>query len=112
MTVRLALSRDINGYVTFGRQPSTDVRRFLLVANAAQNFTVPSNFPVWEIIFSFDPGLRIFVSSTTTATVPTTADSADAEMNPTDWRLNAATVVSLITPDATAYATVTMYAVQ
>ncbi len=111
MTTLFNMTRDINGYNGFGLMPADDKQSTTLSANAAQSFVVPSNFPYWLAIFEIDPGLRVFVAHNTTATLPNSSfGSGVSDLNPTAWRVKAGDTLSFITPDASAYVVVPMYA--
>lgn len=114
MTTLFNLTRDINGYNGFGLPPADDKQATTLAQSVAQTFTVPSNFNVWLAIFSYDPGLRIFVAyNGNTAAVPgSSVASTTSELLPTARQLNGGTQISVITPDQAAYVQVSYYAIR
>lgn len=107
---KFMLTRDINGFNGFGLDPSNYIEEVQLLANAEQHFTVSSQNAYWLAIFSYDPGLRIFVAYNNTAAVPTTTfASGVSDLNPTALRVKAGSKLSFITPDATAFTVVKFY---
>lgn len=117
MTTSLNMVRDMNGFNTFGLQFSDTGFQTTLAANVAQSFTVPTISNVGQgnylAIFSFDPGLRIFVARNATAVVPGGSFSSTvSELNPTSRFVIVGDVISFITPDTTAYVNVKLYAIQ
>jgi hypothetical protein len=112
MSLFLNMTRDVTGATTYGRQESQDIYQTNLAANVNQSFTVPSNNAKWLAIFSFDPGLRVFVNVNATATVPGSSFArGGGELNPTAFQVNAGDVINFITPDAAAYVTASLYAI-
>jgi hypothetical protein len=130
---QLCLTRDVNGYVSYGLQFSVKGAGVLLAQNTAQFIVIPGeptySVNKWSLVFSFDPGLRIFVAYTPaaiyagnmgniiTAAVPSGTLNADfdtyhSELNPVSREVFGGDVVSLITPDTSAYVTIKAYALQ
>jgi len=108
----LALQRDINGFNTYGRVPSLDMVSGLLAQNTADSFVVPTAFKHYELIFSYDPGLRVWVSTSTTAAAPSTVTGAStSELLPTTYVVAAGTTVSVITPETAASYSCSMYGI-
>lgn len=105
------MTRDINGFNGFGLVPAYDILSTTLTSEGGnQSFTVPGDKPNWIAIFSFDPGLRVFVALNTTATIPTSSFISDvSELNPTAWYVQNGDVLNFITPDTAAYVTVKLY---
>lgn len=102
MSTKLSLTRDINGYNAFGIFPTYDIYSGSLAANVAQSITVPSNNQYWLAIFTFSPGANIWVSFTTTATVPGgTVGTGTSVLNPAGRQVMQGTTISFITSDAT-----------
>ncbi len=96
------MTRDINGYNGFGIQPTYDAYGCYLTASAAQSVTVPSNYANWIAIFSFQPGVAVWVDFVTTATLPTaTMGAVTTVLNPAARAVVAGQVISFITDDAT-----------
>ncbi len=102
MSTKFNMIRDISGYNGFGIIPTYDIQGCSLTANAAQTFTVPSNYSNWIAIFSYTPGSNIFVSFTTTAAVPSgTVGALTSVLNPSARAVAGGSTFSVITPDAT-----------
>ncbi len=114
MTI-LNLTTDAGGRNTFGIVPSTEKKKILLVQNTAAAFTVPGTYPNYELIFSIDPGMRVWVSyDGTAAEYPSTGTwtNTNSELLPAVRTLKAGTVVSCITPDVTAQVGVMLYGIK
>jgi hypothetical protein len=106
-------TRDINGYNTFGIPFAVDNQFTILSSGVAQNFTVPSNFENWDLVFSFEPGAKVWVANNTTAAIPTGAFAATAsQLNPAVRQVKAGDVISFITDNVTAEVGVSLYALQ
>ena len=102
MSTKLSLTKDINGYNAFGIFPSYDVFGCSLTANAAQSFIIPGNFEEWLAVFTYSPGASVWVSFTTTASIPNgTMGSITSVLNPSGRQLKAGMVISVITSDTT-----------
>lgn len=116
MTTLFNMIRDINGYNGFGLPFSDTGFQTTLAQNVAQPYTIPlsisANYSKYIAIFSFDPGLRIFVANNTTAEVPGSSfASTVSELNPTARLVKGGDVLSFITPDTAAYVNVKLYAI-
>ena len=102
MSTKFNMIRDVSGYNGFGVIPTYDIQGCSLVANAAQTFTVPSNYPHWIAIFSYTPGAEVFVNFTTTAAVPSaTVGAITNVLNPSARALAGGATFSVISPSAT-----------
>lgn len=102
MSTKLSLTKDINGYNAFGIIPTYDIFGCSLTANMVQSFVVPSNFEYWLAIFTYTPGANIWVSFTTTGSVPNgTMGSITSVLNPSGRQVKAGTTISVITADTT-----------
>ncbi len=102
MSTKFNMIRDISGYNGFGIIPTYDIQGCSLTANAAQTFTVPSNYSNWIAIFSYTPGAQVFVNFTTTATVPSgTVGAITSVLNPSARAVAGGSTFSVISPDAT-----------
>jgi hypothetical protein len=114
MSTKLILIRDINGYVTYGIPFATDQWGGFLAANVEQHFTVPSNYQVWQIDFSIQPGSSIWVAHNQTAVLPTaTFGPVNCELNPAARLAYAGDLISMLTSDSTNdWIGVTLYAIQ
>jgi len=111
MSVQFNSFRDQAGNAAYAPQFTSDNYNVQLAESIAQSLTVPSNFNQWVAVFSFDPGLRIFVANNTTATVPGSSFAQSAsQLNPGARVVNAGDVLSFITPDVSAFITVSFYA--
>jgi hypothetical protein len=101
MSTKFTMQKDIQGTNGFGILPTYDIQGCSLSESAAQTFTVPSNAPVWMVIFSYTPGANVFVRfDGSTATVPGgTVGSIHVVLNPAGRTLPAGATFSVITPD-------------
>lgn len=114
MTTQLLVQTDITGKPTYGIAPSTDMKSILLDQDNAEEFTVPSEFRLYELHFSIDPGLRVWISyDGDAAEYPSGATFADtnSELNPSARVVPGGTVISAITPDTSAELGVAMYGI-
>lgn len=111
MSQKFIMTRDINGFNGFGLRVCQDIFSVQLAATTEQHFTVPANYENWIAIFSYDPGLRIFVGIGQTAAVPSgTIGAGTCALNPTAKQVVKGNIISLITPDTSAFVTVELYA--
>lgn len=117
MSTIFNLMRDVTGSAAYAPAFAIDCFRTTLAAGVEQHFTVPGNYQTWVGVFAYDPGLRIFVArassgNTITATVPggSFVSSNLGELLPQAKFLYAGDYLSFITPDITAYVTVSLYA--
>ncbi len=102
MSTKFSMVRDINGYNGFGIIPTYDVYGCTLAASTAQSVTVPANYENWIAIFTYTPGANIYVSFTTTATVPGgTMGIITSTLNPSARQVKGGQTLSLITSDTT-----------
>lgn len=98
MSTKLNFGRDVQGYNAYAPTQATDRYSATLAANTATSITVPSNFENWIAVFSYAPGVEVWISMTGTAAVPAggTFASTTSEMNPGARQVTAATVISAI----------------
>jgi hypothetical protein len=107
---KLALQADINGKNTFGRVPSVNIVAGILTEDTPDSFVVPTAFKFYELIFSYDPGLRVWVSSTTTAVFPVGSTSTStSELLPSVLVVPGGATISIITPETSASYSCSMY---
>ena len=104
------MTKDVAGYNGFGIMQPSDIEGCSLAANTEQHFTVPKNYPNWIAVFSYTPGANIFVSTSTTAAVPSgTMSAITSELNPSARFVTSGQTISVITPDVDApYVTVSL----
>lgn len=111
-TTKLAMTRDINGFNTFGLIPSTIKYNTTLAAGVAQTFTTPSDQASYLAIFSMEPGASVWCALNTTAALPGGSVAAtSSELNPTSWQVSSGDTISVISPNTTAEIGVKFYAV-
>ena len=98
MSTKLNFGRDVQGYNAYAPVQSTDRYSATLAANTVETITVPGNFENWIAVFSYAPGVEVWISTTGTAAVPAGATfaSTTSEMNPGSRQVTAATVISAI----------------
>ena len=114
MTTQLNFGRDVQGYNAYAPMDSTDKFRALLTAGSATTITVPSNFPVWVVAFSPQPGADVLVDfSGATATAPSgaTLTSTTTSLNPGQRTVLAGSTISVITSNTTAEIGIELWAV-
>ena len=109
---KLALTKDINGVNTFSREQAQDIVSGLLARGVVDSFTVPLKYQKYEVIFSGDPGFRLWVSTTGTAAYPSgVTGSTSSELNPGALTVAGGTVISVVTSDAAMSYSASMYGV-
>ena len=113
MSTKFNMVKDVGGYNGFGIMQPVDKQGCYLAANTEQHFTVPTNYPNWMAVFSFTPGANIFISTSTTAAVPTgTLGAIVSELNPSGRFVTSGQKISMITPDTDSpYVTVSLLVV-
>jgi hypothetical protein len=113
-TTKFNMVRDINGYNGFGLPDSNTKFSATLVASTDESFTVPSDAENYLVLFSIEPGSRVWVCPGATAAVPGggTFATTTSELNPVARKYAAGTIVHCITPDDTADVGVCIYALQ
>lgn len=114
MTI-FALTRDASGQNTFSPRFCDVNFDTTLSVGVEQTLVVPPSrgpdYPNFVAVFSFDPGLKIFVSVNNTATVPGLSFAAtNSQLNPTSRLVSPGDTLHFITTDSTAVASVSFYA--
>lgn len=113
MSDLLSFGTDIQGNNAFA--PEFSPRNFsaTLGAGVEQTFTIPSNYSVWIISFSYQTGTNVWVSSNGTAEVPAGATfaSTTSALNPSSRRVYKGDVIHAITSNTTAEVGVALYAI-
>jgi hypothetical protein len=113
MTTMLNFGRDVQGYNAYAPPFATDLKSATLANGSAKSFTVPSNYKIWNVNFSYQSGVDIWVSINGTAAVPAGSSfaSTNSILNPASRTVTAGTVISCITANTTADIGIEMYAV-
>lgn len=114
MPTKLGFGRDIQGFNTFARAPSSNKFSATLVAATHSTITVPSSAANWIAYFSYEtPTANIWVAVNGTAAVPAagTFAATTSERNPQAYLLKAGDVIDLISADATVDVGVALYEV-
>lgn len=112
MSTQFNLNRDLTGAPAYSPPFAEDNKQVTLSAGAAQTMTVPSNYSVWEVMFSFGPGKEVWVANNHTATLPSGSVAATfSQLNPSSRFVNKGDVLSFITNDTTATVGASFYAV-
>ncbi len=115
MTI-LNMTRDINGYNSFGLPQSNTIYTTTLAAGVEQHFTVPptgiATYPKVLAVFFQDAGADIFVAVNATAALPSGSFAqSTCEENPAARQVKPGDVLSFITGDTTDYVGVAFYAI-
>lgn len=114
MTI-FSMSRDVQGQNAFAPSFSDLNKGVNLAVGAEQHFTVPAltdatQFKNWLVIFSIEPGSNVFVDNIGTASAFSgTLDITTSVLNPAARIVKPGSVISLITPDTTAYCGISFY---
>jgi hypothetical protein len=99
------LGRDLTGANTFLAPDSNNKMSMVLAVGVAQTITVPlaenSSQYKWDVIFSFEPGSKVWTAINGTAIAPTGAASAtNSSLNRVGYcRLSSGDTISFITSD-------------
>jgi hypothetical protein len=114
MSIELNFGRDVQGYNAYAPRTSGDKWSATITNGSETHITIPSNFPIWIAVFSFQPGTNVWVDLTgATASVPAgaTLASTTAELNPASRTVFAGGKISLITDNTSADVGISLYAV-
>lgn len=112
----LNMSRDINGYNTFGIEQSNTKYATTLLAGVEQHLTVPATgdaaYRHVLAVFFQDAGSNIFVSVNATASLPGSSFAlSDCEENPSARQVKPGDILSFITADTKDSVGVSFYAI-
>lgn len=104
MSNRFLLGKDVNGNVDYSLPIESTKFSITLLQNSAQPVTVPDFVGMWKIVFSFEPGAKIWVAFDSTAALPAgnTFASTTSILNPTTRYMKQGTIISFITNDQSA----------
>jgi hypothetical protein len=113
MTTELTFGRDVQGYNAYAPLDSQDKWSATITNGSATSFTVPGNYKVWVVAFSFQPGTNVWVSFTGTAAIPVGATLATtaSSLNPGQRTVLSGTVISLITDNTSADVGIELWAI-
>lgn len=110
---QFALTRDINGYVAYGLAfNSSNNSQFKLSANSAVTLTVPTDYNIYEVVFQFEPGTKVWVSNSSDTINPpssSTPTSTTAQLNPTVREVAQGSTLQFITSDTSSEVGVSFY---
>lgn len=107
---KLLMGRDPSGNTTFGLQPTEKKWAGLLLADAQDFLTLPHDFPVWHVSFSYESASDVWVSYDQNVTIPVSSIAASAsELRPGSRILNAGTKINLKTSDTSAQVSIIAY---
>ncbi len=114
MSTLFQMTRDCNGYNGFGLEFSIENVSTTLAANVAQSTTVPTAYPFYLAVFSFEAGTSVWVSNDgSDAEAPGSSfDTTNSQLNPTARKVAAGSELSFISSDSTAQIGVSYYGLQ
>ena len=113
LTTKLTIIKDINGVPSYTLQQSSVIYSGLLVANAAQSVTAPTDASRYMVRIGVSNGADIYVSVNGTATVPIGAVApSTTEMNIAQTYVAAGGTVSVITTEDSVKFSMGFYAIQ
>ena len=111
----LHFGRDEQGYNAYAPYDSGNKFSATLGAGSAASFTVPSNYPLWIVAFSPQPGANVwvdFTGATAASPVGATFAATTSSLNPGQRTVKAGTSISCITDNTTADIGIEMWAVK
>lgn len=110
---KFRMTRDINGYNSFGLT-FTGGWQAKLPAATAKSITIPDKANLYLAVFSFEPGDSVWVAKNTTATVPPSADFTEttSAQNPTAREVRKGETLSFITNGTDVEVGVELYALE
>lgn len=114
MSTLLDFGRDVQGYNAYAPTPSTNNYSATITNGTAESITVPANYKVWIVSFSYQPGTNVWVDFTgATAIIPVGATFAKttSTLNPGQRTVLSGQVISLITDDTSADVGIELYAI-
>lgn len=103
-TNMLQFAVDVTGFNSYAPPDSSVKFSATLTNGSADSITVPSNYQVWVVAFSIQPGSNVWVDFTgATAAIPAGATFAatTSNLNPGQRTVYAGDTISLITNNAT-----------
>lgn len=104
MTAYLNFGRDAQGYNAYAPQDASYKWSATLTAGAATSITIPKNYDVWIVAFSYEPGADVWIDfSGATAAIPAGATLAatTASLNPGQRTVFSGGKISVITDSTT-----------
>ena len=114
MSTLLNFGRDVQGYNAYAPMPSTNCYSATITNGAATTITIPSNYQVWVVSFSIQPGVNLwvdFTGATAVSPVGATLASSTSVLNPGQRQVLAASKVSIITDNSTADVGIELWAI-
>ncbi len=113
MAIPLNMGRDVTGSSPYAPLFTNDNKQMLLEADVEQTTLVPSVSFSYYVIFSIEPGAKVWIAQGSTAITPPSGaiDDTNAQLNPGVRTVYAGETLRFITSDDTAEVGVSYYAV-
>lgn len=113
MPTPLNMGRDVTGSSPYAPLFTNDNKKMLLAVNVEQTTIVPSSSPSYYVIFSIEPGAKVWIAQGSTAITPPSGaiTSTTGQLNAGVRTVYAGETLRFITSDDTAEVGISYYAI-